>query len=70
MLLGIGRVGLDEHLGRASPSPGPARDLGQQAEGALGGAVVGEVQAGVGIDYSHELIVAAHEKTAMLAIHR
>ena len=47
-------VGLDDHLAGMLGAARPARHLGEQLEGALGGPVIGHVQRAVGQDSPHQ----------------
>ena len=51
---GLGIEGLDNNLAIQVTSPGAARHLGEQLEGALCGARVGDVQAQVCIQHAHQ----------------
>ena len=48
------RVSLHKDLARFFASAGPASDLGEELEGPLAGAEIGQVQREIGIDYSDQ----------------
>ncbi len=50
----VRRVGLDEDLALRFAAAGAAGDLGEQLEGALGGAEVGQVEREVGIEHADQ----------------
>ena len=53
----VGRQGLHEHAAAARSAPGAAGQLGDEREGALLGAEVGEAQGRVGVEHDAEVDV-------------